>query len=263
MSASYDYIIAGGGCAGMSLAYYLLQDDYFRDKRILLIEKDAYQKQDKTWCYWSQETPTFKSAGKVSWNQFTLRNTSDQLQRSISPYRYVHINSLDFHQEIRGLIEESDNIRYVQASIDSIEEERDKVIVRTDIGSFESAHVFSSLPQKIKQEPQKYHYQKQHFLGWEISCEGEIFDKETVHLMDFDHPGPANSFFYVLPFSSQKALVEFTVFSEELLSEKAYESQLKAYIEEKLGIEQYEISYQEKGIIPMHNHKLSPFRKGK
>jgi len=263
MSDSYDYIIAGGGCAGMSLAYYLLKDEYFREKRILLIEKDSYQKQDKTWCYWSQETPIFKSAGKVSWNQFALKNGSEQVESSISPYRYFHINSLDFHQEIRALIVAADNISYVQASVGSIEEERDKVIVHTDMGSYESDYVFSSLPEKSKREPQKYHYLKQHFLGWEISCEQEVFDKDMAHLMDFDHTGSANSFFYVLPFSSQKALVEFTVFSEELLSEEAYESQLKAYIEKKLGIKDYKISYREKGIIPMHNQRLSPFRKGK
>ncbi|MEL6255491.1 MAG: lycopene cyclase family protein [Bacteroidota bacterium] len=263
MSDSYDYIIAGGGCAGMSLAYYFLQDEYFWDKRILLVEKDAKAKQDKTWCYWSQEIPRFKSAGKVSWNQFAVGNTSDTLNFTISPYSYFHINSLDFHREIQGLIETSSNISYLQASITNIEEGIDKVIVATNRGNYESAYVFSSLPGKIIQEPQKYHYLKQHFLGWEISCQQEIFDKETVQLMDFNHPGLENSFFYLLPFSSQNALVEFTVFSEELLSEEAYESQLKAYIEEKLGIRNYTIGYRENGIIPMYNQRLSPNRNGK
>ena len=243
MPEAYDYIIAGGGCAGMSLAYHFIQDEHFRDKRILVIEKDSHEKQDKTWCYWAKERPTFKSAEKVSWGQFVLSNEVGQLHRSISPYRYFHVNSMDFYQEIQELIENSAKVNYLNASIGSIEEEQDKVIVNTDKGSYESAYLFSSLPEKLRQEDKKYHYLKQHFLGWEIFSEQANFDSESVHLMDFDHSGAANSFFYILPFSSQKALIEFTLFSEDLLSKEVYESQLKAYIEEKLGIKHFEIKY--------------------
>lgn len=39
----YDYIIAGGGAAGLSLAYQLVQSS-LRDRRILIIDRDEKEK---------------------------------------------------------------------------------------------------------------------------------------------------------------------------------------------------------------------------
>jgi lycopene beta-cyclase len=44
----FDYIIAGGGMAGLSLAFYL-NESRLRDKKILIIDRDAKIENDHTW----------------------------------------------------------------------------------------------------------------------------------------------------------------------------------------------------------------------
>ncbi len=58
-------------------------------------------------------------------------------------------------------------------------------------------------------------------------------------------------FMYVLPFTKNKAILEFTVFSEKLLSEKDYDQSLFEYIEKNIKLTDYKILEEEFGVIPM------------
>ena len=77
------------------------------------------------------------------------------------------------------------------------------------------------------------------------------FNEETVNLMDFncEQRGSVH-FFYVLPFSKNKAMIETTWLSKEDLSLKDYEAQIKNYINH-LGIKNYKITFKEEGAIPL------------
>lgn len=52
----YDYIIAGSGCAGLSLLYSLLQSPSLQYKSILVIDQAQKKNNDRTWCFW-EKTP--------------------------------------------------------------------------------------------------------------------------------------------------------------------------------------------------------------
>jgi len=56
---------------------------------------------------------------------------------------------------------------------------------------------------------------------------------------------------YVLPSSKTEALVEYTLFSEQLLPVNEYETAIKTYLQENLSCTDYEIVAIEKGNIPM------------
>lgn len=47
----FDYIICGGGASGLLLVNALLEDRYFDNKRILLIERETKNSNDRTWCF--------------------------------------------------------------------------------------------------------------------------------------------------------------------------------------------------------------------
>jgi lycopene beta-cyclase len=69
--------------------------------------------------------------------------------------------------------------------------------------------------------------------------------------MDFSVEQKSNTrFMYVLPTSSTEALLEYTLFSKNLLSKEEYEAEIQKYIE-NLGITEYEIIEKEHGNIPM------------
>jgi lycopene beta-cyclase len=58
-------------------------------------------------------------------------------------------------------------------------------------------------------------------------------------------------FVYVLPHSRYEALVEYTLFSVDLLPKEEYEAGIRAYIRDVLLIDDYEIVEEEDGVIPM------------
>ena len=95
----------------------------------------------------------------------------------------------------------------------------------------------------------------QHFLGWFIETPEPVFNDEEVIVMDYRIKWKdQTSFNYVLPFSPTSALIEFTLFNEELLQESEYEEILKQYISERLGIQDFSIVEKEIGQIPMSTY---------
>ena len=71
--------------------------------------------------------------------------------------------------------------------------------------------------------------------------------------MDFDcEQRESVHFFYTLPYSKNKALIETTWLSRmNDNSQKDYDYQIKEYIEKHLKIKNYEINYKEEGAIPL------------
>jgi lycopene beta-cyclase len=66
-----------------------------------------------------------------------------------------------------------------------------------------------------------------------------------------------------LPLTKREALVEFTLFSPELLNDIDYDQMLQRYIEEILELREYDIVEKEKGVIPMSNFPFEKYSKGK
>jgi lycopene beta-cyclase len=96
-------------------------------------------------------------------------------------------------------------------------------------------------------------------LGWVIETNLPIFEKDKPTLFDF-RVNQKNEcrFVYVLPFSEKKALVEYTIFSDNLLEKLEYESELFNYLKVHLGLnsEQFTINETEFGIIPMSDEPM-------
>ena len=93
----------------------------------------------------------------------------------------------------------------------------------------------------------------QHFSGFEIETDNDYFDEEIFNLMDFDCDQKGDvHFFYTLPYSKRKALVETTWLSNlNNTSLQNYDEQLKDYIENRLKIKNYKINFKETGAIPL------------
>ena len=56
----FDYIIIGGGCAGLSLAYELQVNNKLQDKTLAIIEPRSNYKRDKTWSFWKVTPHNFR-----------------------------------------------------------------------------------------------------------------------------------------------------------------------------------------------------------
>ena len=128
--------------------------------------------------------------------------------------------------------------------------------VTTNGGTFSARWVFSSMLGRPKLEPQ-HMFLKQHFGGWWIESEHSVFEENAMTLMDFGVSQEQEvRFVYCLPFSPTRALVEFTVFSENAFEENIYDHLLGEYMQQRYPGIGYSIVEKEKGIIPMTNYSF-------
>lgn len=255
----FDYIIAGGGCAGRSLALRMLPYLEVSNKKVLLIDKDSKKENDRTWCFWEQQPDVFESVVFRKWNHLSFANSAHRQHMDIHPYQYKMIRGADFYAYTEKQLSESSHISMIQGNVESIYTEQEQGYVVVDGETFSTDYIFSSIPRIQEKRPDRYQYLLQHFEGWIIESKSPIFEPERATLMDFNTAQQVGtSFVYVLPLSSTLALIEYTVFSENELPATAYTTALKQYIREQLHCEDYDIKEREKGVIPMSDHPIKP-----
>ena len=92
----------------------------------------------------------------------------------------------------------------------------------------------------------------QSFYGLEIECAEPVFDSGCVDLMDFSAATSDRvAFTYVLPLSSTRALVEFTVFAVAPFTSEELALDLQGAIEERTHGHSFTVQRSEHGILPM------------
>jgi lycopene beta-cyclase len=248
----YDFIIIGSGLSGLLTAYRMANDVWFSDKSILILEKDNNKGNDRTWCFWEPSEGEFDSILSTTWNKAFIGNTSYKRTHKLDPYQYKMIRSADFYDFTKKIISSKSNIEILQETVVEWIETKEKIIIKGEKNSYESRKVLNSiLNTNTLLNQNKYPYLKQHFIGWFIKTDIDIFEPSLVHFMDFTIPQKGNTrFMYVLPTSKKEALVEYTLFSENILTKEEYESALREYLF-NLGIKNYEIIETEQGNIPM------------
>lgn len=251
--SQYDYIIVGAGAAGILLAHTMGKDAFFASKSILVLDKDAKNRNDRTWCFWEKGTGDFDDLLYKTWDTINVTGKKLNLSTPIAPYTYKMLRGIDFYSKYVPEIKSCPNITWIQDEVTHIQENEVGALVQTKGDTFSGKMVFSSLMDwdSISQQD-KFPVLQQHFLGWFIKAGQPIFNPKEATFMDFSIPQKGNTrFMYVLPTSTTEALVEYTLFSEHLLEKSEYEEAIKDYLHEKYGVTDYAISQTEFGSIPM------------
>ena len=230
----FDYIIIGGGCAGLSLAYELEIHEKFKNKTLAIIEPRNDYIRDKTWSFWKVAAHNFEDCVKHSWSNFSVNipNQTKYVQCDNSPYQ--SIDSGLFYKKTINTLKKNTNINFFK-NINEI--------------STENSFVFNSVSDVSDSKNDLW----QHFSGIEIETNKDVFDNQIFNLMDFDcEQRDSVHFFYTLPFSKKNALIETTWISDlNHPSNQDYSIQLEDYIKNKLKIKNYEIKFKETGAIPL------------
>ena len=234
----FDYIIIGGGCAGLSLAYELDLYKKLENKTLAIVEPRKSYERDKTWSFWKVIDHNFEDCVIKNWKDFSINLPKKTKFIKCEKTPYQSINSGLFYKKITNKLRLNKNIQFFK-NVNEI--------------NMENGLIFNSVSTANHSKNQLW----QHFMGYEIETSKNFFDQEIFNLMDFNcEQKDAVHFFYTLPFSKTKALVETTWLSNlnknELLN---YEEQLKDYIANNLNIKKYKITYSEKGAIPLFQQK--------
>ncbi len=247
--------------AGLSLAFYLNESRKLRGKKVLIIDRDAKNANDHTWCFWEKENSAFEEIVFRKWKNTWFHGTNGFSELlDLGEYEYKMIRAADFYEFIFDKIGENPNFTFLQTEIEKIENET----VKTSAGNFAADEfVFDSFTRKTYDDP-KYQSLFQHFHGFLLETENEVFNANEPTLFDFRVEQKNECrFVYILPFSEKKALIEFTVFSDNILEKDEYEFYLRKYIKEILNIENYKITETETGVIPMSDEPHEEFPSSK
>lgn len=264
--SDYDYVLVGGGAAGLSLAYHLAQEPRLAGQRVLLIEPEAKDQNDRTWSYWSAAPGLFDHLAVGEWDKIAFRSPGFEQVLQLHDYRYRTIRGLDFYQFVQqALAARPAQFTLVRGTVAALTETATGVVARTEAGEeYRARHAFDSRPPAITRRPDQHRYLLQHFVGWEIETDHDVFNPDMMEFMDFRGPQHHEArFIYVLPFGPRRALVEYTLFSGEVLAKAEYEEYIIDYLHNTLGLttSQYRITAEEIGAIPMTDHPL-PARAG-
>ena len=230
----FNYVIIGGGCAGLSLAYELEMNNKLQNKTLAIIETRAEYKRDKTWSFWKVFDHNFDDCVIKSWNNFSINTSESSHELTNKKFPYQSIDSGKFYKKVNSKLNTNSNVSFFK-NLDEI--------------NSENSIIFNSVFEKQIDKSRLW----QHFQGIEIETPKKVFDEKIINLMDFncDQRNDVH-FFYTLPFSKNKALVETTWLSDlEDQSLMDYDLQLENYIKNNLGIKDYKINFTEKGAIPL------------
>jgi lycopene beta-cyclase len=252
---SFDYIISGVGCAGLSLALRLIESGNFSDKKILLVDLSFNKSNDRTWCFWEKETGLFEPVVNWHWEKLWFYSDGFSTLKDIFPYRYKMIRGQDFYTYCLEIIRRQTNIQIREARVQYIHSDEKESYVMVNGEKIYAQYIFNSILFEKPLLNKKDHYLLQHFKGWVVESRNKIFNPEEAVLMDFRVSQQlGTAFVYIMPFSKTRALVEFTLFTKKLLKDPEYDELLRAYLKNIPGIDGYEILEEEFGVIPMTSH---------
>lgn len=242
----------------------MLQSGRFNDKKILLIDKEAKAKNDRTWCFWEKENGFFENIVHKQWSTISFLSDDFSAAMNIAPYNYKMIRGADFYEHCFTVIKNKQHIEVAYADIQNplIKKGNLHLSLNGVTAVIEAGLVFNSIYHSAKTGSQAINL-LQHFKGWVIETPAPFFADDQATMMDFRvHQKHGTTFAYVLPVSSTTALVEYTLFTKELLQQQQYTDELNSYIKTFLGISNYAVKEEEFGIIPMTNERFPFYQQG-
>ena len=163
----FDYVVIGGGCAGLSLAYELEIHKKLEDKTLAIIEPRDEYKRDKTWSFWKVIPHNFDDCIKKSWKEFSIKLPSNSKVVKCEDTPYQSIDSGFFYKKINDKLAKNKNIKFFKNIKDV---------------NINSAFIFNSAPALNDNKLDLW----QHFYGIEIETNKDFFNDNTAVLMDFD-----------------------------------------------------------------------------
>jgi lycopene beta-cyclase len=257
----YDYIVCGAGCAGLTFLYEILSLQNLQHKKILVIDSSFKKENDRTWCFWEKEKSRFENLVCHSWENLHFSCVNFSAMLNIVPYTYKQIKGIDFYNYILNFAKQFNNVELVESEIINFKNENNLAYVKTNIETFSAEYIFNSTfintnINDLKTENSLL----QHFKGIEIETSGNYFNPHQATFMDFTiNQKLGTAFVYVLPTSPNKALVEYTFFTKNVLQQNEYDDLLKGYINNTLKIINYKITHTEFGVIPMTDYVFKKY----
>ncbi|MFN5607347.1 MAG: lycopene cyclase family protein [Bacteroidota bacterium] len=274
----YDLVFLGGGCATLSLLTRLIESGACIDKRFLIIDPSDKKSNDRTWCFWEKGSGYFEKLVHHEWGELDFKQPRFSDSLDMDGYRYKMIRGIDFYEYCLQVLQASGQVDFLQDEITdwSIEKTDSQGEILNSSGeilritgkktekiSVKANLIFNSIPLDLGKKQPGVVNLLQHFKGVIVESDQFNFDPHRATLMDFRvSQKEGTTFVYVLPLSKNKALVEYTLFTADLLGAEQYNQGIADYITTYLGVSDYKIMEEEFGIIPMTSQQFPWYANG-
>ncbi|AUC79357.1 lycopene cyclase [Nonlabens sp. MB-3u-79] len=259
MDHHYDIAIIGMGCAGSHVVQELLRRK--TNLKVVVIDDFKANSLEKTWSYWEQGKGLWDHLISHSWDKGSFIMPHDFIHLDLDGYVYKTIESRDFIAFAKAKLQQHPNFQLLEEKVQKVYGNKVQQI-ECDHSRITADLVLDSRIDKAFFTDTQAITLLQHFKGWVIKTEQPVFNPEEFVMMDYRlRDLGTTSFTYILPYSKTEALVEFTYFSKDVVSDETYDRYLKEYISDFLKIENYSVEKTEQGIIPMSTYKFEQHHK--
>jgi len=253
MPANYDLIIVGGGCAGLSLAMRLSEQN-LNCPKVLIIERRDHYVNDRTWCFWCTEDSYLKHLPSHHWETIKIKSAQESSYINCKDTPYLMIEAKVFYEHALQKIAKNNRITIVfNESVVTVPTKTNELwhFVGND-EIYTAKTIVDTRPVKIPQHGDAILWQS--FYGYEIECANAVFDRNIATLMDFDdYDKTCVCFNYLLPTSTKKALIEITIFAVHPIPYENLKVKLEKVISRYTANQAYKTIRTEHGILPMGN----------
>jgi lycopene beta-cyclase len=233
----------------------MMQHSFFKEKKILVVDQSTKNNNDRTWCFWEKKQGIFEDIVHHKWKQLNFYSHNFSSRLNILSYEYKMIRGIDFYNHIIEQAKQHANIHFHQGKVEALTNENDHSVALVDGKNFSADFIFNSILFNSQLEKKGIYYLLQHFKGWWIETASNVFEERVATFMDFRvNQEHQTVFVYVLPLAPDKALIEYTLISKNMLPPNEYEEGLKKYIADFLRVKNYVIKEEEFGVIPMTNY---------
>jgi lycopene beta-cyclase len=253
----YDFVFIGLGAANSLILHSLIKNGNTEGKKIAVIESSNKSSNDKTYCFWADNTDSIVSDLDVFISKkYTKLKVNDNNVQHIHQKPYYYIKSIDLYQTTLSLLK-SKNIPIVREAVHRVDRYENHYLICAKESNLFGKRVFDSRPPAKPVLKKNEIFLLQSFYGLHIKCVTDSFDDDMFEMMNFNvEQNDFTQFMYVLPFSSNEALVEFTRFGSEIMDKNYAIEILHAFILKNFG--EFEVLSDEIGCIPMASHIIPP-----
>jgi len=253
----YDFIIAGGGLAGLSLACGLARSS-LGPAAMLIVDQNPPNSVRRSWSYWTDQPGLFDPIVYHRWSRLQVTSRAASMLIDLQRYRYEMVRSADLERYARQSLADCPNIVFWQGTVEQILDGPSGARVSVDGQPITAGWVFDSTHRPKAAADQKRQRLSMHARGWVIETPAEAFDPEVATFLDFRTPQRHSlRFFYVLPFTRRQAMVQFVSFAPAGPGDAEAATALRAYLSRAMSIGEYWVVAEEAGSLPLSNARLA------
>nr|WP_136250131.1 lycopene cyclase family protein [Ningiella ruwaisensis] len=266
----FDLIIVGAGAAGLSLLLALAHKRY--KGRILIVEQRESFQNDRIWSFWkTSHIPDYISDKlNYKWNTWSIEADKICNEQRHPEYPYCSLPAETLQQLALNVIHKHpDYLLVFGQTVGEITCENNQWSIPLNHACVLANNVVDTRIDKILKNSANQGNRlcmHQCFYGFEVevSRSDDISERTVlplqnkVYLMhDIQIVKEGLEFVYILPFSSKKALVEFTGFYKYPVSAQYLKDKASKYVRTFLGDISLNIVRTEFACLPMQNVKNS------